>query len=208
MMLESRAVFAILMLVCMQQAHAAPKGECGSLDNGFGPFDYRTATEKQRETVERYHFTQQVEQLRRGQSTVRAAGDIGYTLRAFPNHTRALAAMAELAHREKSSQPKGSQYTVDCWFARAMTFRPDDGAVRVVYGVALLKAGKRDLAIEELNKANELLPNNANVNYNLGLAYLDAKDYDKALAHAKRAYELGFPLPGLRDRLQKAGKWQ
>ena len=207
-MFQKRAIVAILMLFSMQAAYAAQKHECGSLENGFGPFDYRTATEKQRETVERYHFTEQVEQLRKGQSTTRIAGDLGYTLRAFPNHPRALAAMAELARREKASQPRGSQYTVSCWFERALRFKPDDGMVRVVYGITLLKAGQRDQAIQELHKADAMLPDNANVNYNLGLAYLDAKDYDKALTHAKRAYELGFPLPGLRDQLKKAGKWQ
>ena len=206
-MLSRNAILALVTLFSMNGAHAA-QAECGSLENGFGPFDYRTATQKQRETVERYHFTSNVEQLRKGESTVRIAGDIGYTLRAFPNHPRALAAMAELGRREKASQPKGSQYTIDCWFARAITFRPEDGSVHLVYGIALLKAGQRKEAIEELNKANALLPDNANVNYNLGLAYLEVKDYDKSLAHAKRAYELGFPLPGLRNRLKQAGKWE
>ncbi len=27
------------------------------------------------------------------------------------------------------------------------------------------------------------------------------------MTYAKKAYELGFPLPGLRNRLKKVGKW-
>ena len=44
--------------------------------------------------------------------------------------------------------------------------------------------------------------------YNLGLAYLDVKQYDEALSHAHRAYEMGVTLPGLRNRLKAAGQWR
>ncbi len=36
--------------------------------------------------------------------------------------------------------------------------------------------------------------------------YLKEKDYEQAIVHAKKAYELGFPLPGLRNKLMKTGK--
>src|ERR1700682_1722293 len=42
----------------------------------------------------------------------------------------------------------------------------------------------------------------------LGLAYFDLRDYDNALDRARSAYRLGFPLPGLRNKLQEVGKWQ
>lgn len=181
--------------------------ECGSLDNAYGPYDYWTAKPEQRSIVERHHLTEDVLTLRRGATSTRVGGDLDYTLRAFPNHPRALAAMAELGFRTKSTKPAGSRYTVECWFERAIRFRPKDGMVRAIFGVALLKAGKRDDAIRTLTLADELLPNNANVLYNLGLAYAEAKDYDRAVVYAKRAYDLGFTLPGLREMLQKAGKW-
>ena len=41
----------------------------------------------------------------------------------------------------------------------------------------------------------------------VAFAYADMKEYDKAIEHAKAAYALGHPLPGLRDRLKRAGKW-
>jgi tetratricopeptide (TPR) repeat protein len=42
-------------------------------------------------------------------------------------------------------------------------------------------------------------------NYLLGLLFADLLDFEAAREHARKAYELGYPLPGLRDRLAKAG---
>lgn len=183
-------------------------GACNlNLDNGTsGPFDYRTAKDKLR-LVESYHFTAKVESLAGGQSGGIGA-DIDFTLRAFPNHPRALLAASKLARKEKTVRPSGFYHTVDCWFQRAILFKPDDAQVRLVYGIELLKDGKRDAAIEQLSVAERLEGSNANVHYNLGLAYFDLGDYDKSLAYARTAYKLGFPLPGLRDKLTRAGKWQ
>jgi tetratricopeptide (TPR) repeat protein len=45
------------------------------------------------------------------------------------------------------------------------------------------------------------------INYNLGLLLVDMKDYDGAVERAKRAYELGYPLPGLKKKLVRLDKW-
>ena len=63
-------------------------------------------------------------------------------------------------------------------------------------------------ALEQFRRGLELAPDNANLHYNIGLTYFELKDYDNALVHAKRAYELGFPLPGLRNKLQAAKRWK
>jgi hypothetical protein len=34
------------------------------------------------------------------------------------------------------------------------------------------------------------------------------KNYEEARNYAKKAYELGFPLPGLKNQLIQAGKWE
>ena len=189
-------------------AHAQDMA-CGDpFHNPFGPFDYRTATKGQRDIVETYHFTQSVETLRHGQSTSKIGADIAYTLRAFPNHPRALLAMADLARREKAPKPKGAEYPVNCWFERAIQFRPDDGMVRLVYGISLARDGKSKEALEQLQRADELIPNDSNVHYNLGLVYFDLKDYGNSLKHAKIAYGLGFPLGGLRSKLKSVHEWR
>jgi tetratricopeptide (TPR) repeat protein len=45
----------------------------------------------------------------------------------------------------------------------------------------------------------------ADLHYALGLTLLDLNDLAGATQAAERAYGLGYPLPGLRNRLQKAG---
>lgn len=180
---------------------------CGSLKVGYGPFDYRIDTDKL-EIVERFHFPPEVERLERGLSTTNVGGDIAYVLRAFPNHHRALMSMVKLAERERTNQPKGSTYSMDCWFERADRFRSDDAMVKVIHGLYLLNKGETKKAIERLELAGTLSINNPNVSYNLGLAYMRVKNYEKALENAHRAYALGFPLPGLREQLKRAGAWR
>jgi len=159
-------------------------------------------------SVERTHFTSDIKNLIKG-NTGSIGGDIGYTLRAFPNHYPALIAFAKLNLREKNvKRPGDERYTVECYFDRAIRFKPGDGVVRMIYGNYLLKLGGRsDDAIEQYHEAIRLQPENANINYNIGLLYLKKKDYELAIIHAKKAYELGYPLPGLRNKLIKSGKW-
>lgn len=182
---------------------------CGPLKNAFGPYDYRARQEFRDKLylVEIAHFTESVQMLQRG-NTSSLGGDIDYTLRAFPNHPRALSAMANLAIRDRTDKPSGAKYTVDCYFERAIRFAPDDGTVHMIYGNWLFKTGAKDKALQEYQTAEKYAENDANLQYNLGLYYLDAKEYDKALAHAHKAYDLGFQLPGLRNKLVAAGKWR
>lgn len=182
-------------------------GICGPLENAYGPFDYRTAPPADRRLVEGAHFTPSVETLQRGNRGVLGA-DIDYTLRAFPNHPRALYAMTRLAERTKNTKPPGALYPVECYYDRAIRFRPDDAVVRGLYAVFLIREGRNDEARVHLKVAEERGSNDSQVVYNLGLAYFDLKDFDRSLAFAKRAYSMGIPFPGLRDKLKRAGKWR
>jgi tetratricopeptide (TPR) repeat protein len=78
----------------------------------------------------------------------------------------------------------------------------------MVYGIHLMRRGARDQAIKQLEAAYEKVGDDPNLNYNLGLAYFDAGQYDRALEQAKKAASLGFPLDGLKNKLKKAGRWQ
>lgn len=200
------ALVGVASLTSAPSVDATLAPPCGDLQNAEGPWDYRSATPKLRTLIEHYHFTASVATLTKGESSSLGA-DISYTLRAFPNHPRALMAIAELARRQRRDPPIGSPYTVQCWFARAIEFRPDDAQVRTIVGIELLKDQHRAQAIEELRKAIALAPDNANAHYNLGLAYFEDRQFDEALTEAKTAYTLGFPLPGLRDMLQREHRW-
>jgi len=202
------ALVVLAGAVCSLTISAAEiSPDCFDYSRSFGPFDYRTASEKNKQLVEGSHFTRDVEMLRSGNRGL-LGGDISYTLTAFPNHPRALLSMMRLGEREKTERPRGARFTVACYFARAVRFAPDDGSVRVLYGIYLSKRGAKTEAVEQLEAAQELIGDDPNLHYNLGLAYFDLKDYDKSQLHAKKAYEHGFPLPGLRDKLKQAGKWR
>lgn len=135
-------------------------------------------------------------------------GDLDYTLRASPNHHRALMSIVKLGQRERTDKPRGSRYTIACWLDRAERFQPEDAMVKVIHGLYLVQTGKPAAAVPKFEQARDLDSKNANVHYNLGLAYFDLKKFDQALESAHVAYAQGFPLPGLRDKLRRAGKWR
>ena len=196
-----------LVLNGAPSAHAAT--DCPPLVvNNLTGGDYTNATDRERlGVVEQFHFTSQVERLERGESGY-LGGDIAYTLEHFANHHRALAALARLALREKNSQPKGARHSVECYFDRAIRYRPDDARVRAIFGGYLLALGQQEAALLQLEEAARIEPGNAVNQYNLGLLYLRQKDYDKARAAAQQAYRRGFPLPGLKNKLAAAGQWR
>lgn len=172
--------------------------------SNWGVLDYRKASRAQIDIVEGRHFTSRIEQLQHHEP----GSDISYTLRRFQNHPRALMAMANLALREKSGKPRGAEYPVECYLKRAEEWFPDDSSARMVYGTYLLRTGRATEAVAKMESARQINSNDANLHYNLGLAYVQLKRYDDALASAHRAYALGFPLPGLRNQLQRAGRWR
>lgn len=196
---------AILALTSVFSAQAQEMNACGSLENAYGPFDYYVDKDKL-PVVERHHFTPNVEFLRK-ELTSTFGGDIDYTLRAFPNHPRALATMIRLGEREESERPRGANYTIYCYLDRAIRFRPEDGAARLMLGTYLVRHKRRSEATEHLEAAVRNAGENANLHYNLGLVLFDLQDYEKALWHAQKAYALGYDLPGLRKKLESAGKW-
>lgn len=200
-------VYLLGILICTQSFAEVDDFVCGSLQNAYGPFDYRSDKDKLA-IVESYHLTPNVVNLVSTQSAGTIGGDLDYTLRAFPNHHRALMAMMKLGEKENVAKPRGAKYGVECYFQRALRFRDDDATVRMIYASYLSKKGKRVEALGQLDAAERLESENANIIYNTGLIYFDLKEYDKSLLYAHRAYGLGFPLPGLRDKLRRAGKWK
>jgi exosortase A-associated hydrolase 1 len=190
------------------QVSTEASSACGPLrtPGQYGPYDYRTDRDKLA-IVLGAHFTPEVEALIRGRTGVRPGGDIDYTLRAIPNHHRALIAMMRLGEKEKTPQPSGSRYSIECWFERAVLFRPDDAIVRMIYSSYLNGAGKTTQANAQLDIATVHAKDNALTHNNIGLHYFDLKNYDKALAQAHKALSLGMPKTALQDMLSRVGRW-
>lgn len=203
-------LFGIMLLLALpSNSKAQEVPGCGSLNppRQFGPHDYRTADRSNITIVTGQHFTPEVEALVRGNTTTRPGGDIDYTLKAIPNNHRALIAMMRLGDKEKTTQPAGSGYSIQCWFERAIVFRPDDGIVRMIYSTYLKNKGRTPEANVQLDLATSYAADNAFTHYNIGLHYFDLGNYDKALIQAHKALTLGFPQTVLRERLESIGKW-
>lgn len=187
-----------------------PTIACGDLrpPGQFGPFDYRALPPNAKGLVEGAHFTPKVENLIAGNSGS-VAGDIDYTLRAIPNHPRALLAMTRLVMRLKNERPAGARFPAECYFERAVRFAPDDPMPHVLYASYLKNHQRMGEAKQQLAQAEQMRgdPSSFDIDYNLGILYLDLGEPDKAAAAAQRAYALGAPLPGLMKRLKAAGKW-
>lgn len=196
--------------VTRQEPVNEPSAGCGNFTYGpssLGPLDYRTTPPGEIYFVEIRHFPEHVERLIRGEKGS-IAGDLAYTLRVFPNHPRALRSAAELTRRNGGVMPQDMHYSIACWFDRAIAYRPDDAQVRVVFATELIRAKKLTEARQQVETAEKLAKGNPTVHYNVGLLYFDLKDYDRSMANAKVAYEAGFNLPGLKDKLTKAGQWK
>ena len=206
-MKPTRYLLCAALLAAANTAMAAAE-DCGTYVKHDPGGDYTNPADREGlVVVEQYHFTPEVERLVRG-ATGSLGADIGYVLDHFPNHHRALTAMTKLSLRDKNRKPYGAHYTIDCYFDRALRFRPDDARVHSIFGGYLLALGQTDAALEQLQQAASLEPSNATAYYNLGLLFMKRKDYDRALANAHKAYGMGFPLPGLKNQLVAAGKWR
>lgn len=187
--------------------------ECGILNPAgqYGPYDYTNYSHyvELLPIVEVNHFTPEVEQLIAGESDT-IYGDLAYTLRAFPNHHRALLALTKYESQVDNAFAKekvGRNYSIDCFFRRGVVFAPTDGVVRLIYATYLHQQGKLELAKSQYESALKINPNSSEVHYNIGLLYYDTNELGLAVSHGRKAYELGYPLPGLKNKLIKKGVW-
>lgn len=203
-------LLAVLALLPGVAAAQALDKRCGNpFSNGnVGPYDYDNPYSRANEipVVERYHFNSDVENLIRGQSSAQIMGDLDYVLRAVPNHHRALASLMRYAPKRS---PRDQQFfATECYFSRAVVFRPDNATVHMIYGVYLAKSRNYPAAEKEYLAAVELSPKYAEAHYNLGLLYVKNGQLELAHESAQKAYELGFPLQGLKRKLRDAGIWK
>lgn len=216
---KSGSAALLLGWVCAAtvSAQLLPDG-CGTLQQSWGPFDYRPERYIPETTyrshsallaiVETAHFTPAVEKLIRGKTGALPGGDLAYTLAVFPNHHRALIAISALAKKEKALQPQFTKYTVDCYFQRALAFRPDDNMVRMVYANHLIQSGQVSAATPYIDTVAGQNPESAFTQRSISLLYLEVKNYDKALVHAHKAKDLGLNIDTIKEQLLKLGKWQ
>ncbi len=186
------------------------EGASGSASS-YGPFDYTNPQHVQNKlpVVERAHFTRKVESLQDGESSGTPLGDLQYTLRAFPNHHRALFALiryhTEEGHGWSNTGSNSDAVPPECFLQRAAAFAPEDPVVTFLHGLYLHRIERYERAERKYRQAVKARPKAAEFHYNFGLLLTEIGRYQDAKQHARRAYELGYPLPGLRQRLARAG---
>ncbi len=216
-------IIILLLVGTSSTSHARPIGHapavgdsfdgapCKDVRENYGPFDYllRKDLPGELSIVERYHFTPQVEQLIAPVSSTHVLGEISYTLKAWPNHHRALNSAIRYRIRTWGTRPiEYLRYSpAECWLQRAIKFSPKDATVYMLYGMLLHQTGYKEKAAENYKKALQIEPKNVQTKYNFALLLVDLKKYDEAKIYAIELYRKGYPLPGLKNKLKKAGKW-
>ena len=207
--LPRQRLFGLVALMFVGAARAASYTDflpCEPLDPNQQYHDLNEAADHQvLGTVERNHFTPEVETLQKG-LTAPLPRDIAFVLRAFPNHYRALNSMArwQLQNTKKALDSDNLVWTADCYFLRAMSFVPDDWRVQFVYAIYLHRAKRYPEAEKTYDSAEQLGAEGAEFFYNRGLLALDEGKLDVAQQYSDKAYEMGYPLKGLRDKLARA----
>lgn len=169
---------------------------------GVTPHDYysRNYDPTLLDNVEKFHLPKARRQMQSEGTVQWAIADVEFVLAWFPNHPEALQLASQIA------QMQGTPKAADKYYTRALQMYGDSGMTRLLYGLHLHRSGRLDKAIEAYHKAIELDPNNANAYYNLGLALLSQDKVAEAHEAAEHAYDLGYPLPGLRRLLAERAK--
>lgn len=212
---------AILLTIPATRVSAG-EVECGSLENHFGPWDYydpanhrsnAAQSEGRIGIVTGAHFSNSMMRLDRGKTAVQIREDLDYTLRAIPNHPQALDLSSRFEHRRATSESFRSRQSklklsAECYFDRALRFSPKNPETWKLYGIHNHRISKYDKAITAYTNAISFGSNVTDVNYNIGLSYFAAGDYESAESYARKAYDNGFPLKGLKNKLIKQGYWE
>jgi tetratricopeptide (TPR) repeat protein len=206
-----RSLFGFIAILIACSAHAVGYSDiqpCEPFDpNGVYHDINETSDQVLRGTVERNHFTKPVETLQRG-TTAPLPRDIAFVLRYFPNHYRALNAMGrwQLQNKLDIGDSESPVWTADCYFRRAIDYRPDDWKIHFIYGIYLHGAKRLNEASHEYTAAEENGAEGAEFFYNRGLLAVDLGNIEQASKDAEKAYAMGVPLPGLRDKIARAQK--
>ncbi len=209
-MIHRTAALLVLLGLATNNAHAIGwfgtdlQGRaCEGGEQHYGPYDYRKPENHgyRLHIVESYHFNKQVEHLIKGM-TGKLEGDINYTLRAFPNHHKALKSIARLSLRRPSADKKFPE--AECYLQRAAVFTPDDPIVHLIFAIYLHQKHKLQRAKKEYQLAIKYSPKSGLAHYNYGLVLVDLDDVKGAKKQARIAAKLGYPLKGLDKLIKKA----
>lgn len=146
-----------------------------------------------------------VDRVQRARDLDRALYETNWTYERVPVSDPFFAVAATqmgLVHRARKEYRQALEY-----FQLAIDKYPRYASSYQGGALALEEQGKLDDAKAILEKGLQGTEGqSADIHYSLGLLNLKLKQLDDAEHHARRAYELGYPLPGLRNKLAAAGR--
>ncbi len=223
---KTLAIISLLLVHEASFAKSAPwvgmdfnNHPCQGSGQGFGPYDYTNSSHKSEKIgggndtaltiVDRNHFSPETEAFFKPM-TGSFSHDIDYTLRAWPNHHRALLTITryQIMINKGALHGEALKSPVECYFQRAINFSPNDSGAHSLYANYLSKMGKTEKAKEWYEKALEISPNSSKIAYAYSLFLIDQKQYDTALEYAHKAYQNGKPPAGLKNKLKQLGAWK
>jgi len=159
--------------------------------------------------VESAHFTKSVRRLEKG-ATGYQPTDLLFVLGSIPNHPAALDAYARYEYLYNSSHSfrsnksnKKPKYDAECFFKRAAMVFPSEASTYLTWGLYYFRKGKYQQALEKFLNADKLAPNSSETLYNIGLTYVYLEDLDNSKKFATKAYALGYPLDGLKNKIKE-----
>jgi len=178
---------------------------CGARSSGFGPpLDYRTA-EFIGSTTDAQHTEIALEELRKPSPDGSVVlHNLNWALARSPNHYVALGGIVDW---ERSKRPMAGYPSTKCYLFWARQFVPDDLNTWLITGNYYYKKNDFRRARAWYQDALTKQPDSAEAHYALGLVLFEEGDFDDAMNHARQAYALGYPLPGLRRKLERVGQW-
>jgi tetratricopeptide (TPR) repeat protein len=118
-----------------------------------------------------------------------------------PMYSEMIISIAQL-HRERDDPKTALRYLNE-----AIAAQPTVSSPYALASMILKDEGNLQQAISILLKGDAALNGrSAELHYFLGHIYIDVNDLDSATDHAKLAYDLGYPLPGLATKLRRLGR--
>jgi tetratricopeptide (TPR) repeat protein len=91
-------------------------------------------------------------------------------------------------------------------FDKAIAEHPTTGSAYVGKAMVLRDQGKVEAALQTLKAGDQATDGKSSeVHHFTAVLLIQQKRYEEAREHARQAYALGYPLPGLRNSLASAG---
>jgi len=184
---------------------------CQGSSKGYGPYDFFSVDKHHVNVVEQFHFTRNVEQLIKGESS-RIVDDLDYTLVSIPNHPKALLSAIRFQIKENNKLNRVAlgrlKSTPECYLQRAINFNPKNTSSYILLAYYYSKINKLKKAQDIYIKAINLAPNNSKTEYLYSLLLIKLKENKEAVKYAKKAYQHGHPPQNLKNKLKKLHLWK